>query len=310
MGDMVKLIVRADGTRVLSLRGTWSDEAEAAVADGRFDILSIQAGNWGDFSFLAPHAGTIKRLLIAGGVESYRGLEKLTELTEIDLEEAPGQALDLLAFQKLEKCYLRWHKKYPKAFFALPRLAEVTLANYPGKDCADIGMAAGLRKLDLRKGSVTSLSGLEQATGLQHLSLAYTKELQDISAVAKSPLQVLHLEKCPKLAEIDLIRGLTKMRELFVDCASPGFADLRWLGRMENLADVLIAVPVQQIDWSILFAMPALQRVVINTHEGYGLDEEALLACAKAYGRQVDGLTRAGTKAHPAVKFWMTPKAV
>lgn len=306
---MVKLIVRADGTRLLSLRGEWSSEAETALAEGHFDVLSIQAGTWGDFSFLQPYAGKIRRLLVASGVDAYKGLEVLTELTEIDLEEAPSPALDLLAFQKLEKCYLRWHKKYPKEFFALPQLAEATLANYPGSDCTAIGQAAGLRKLDLRKGSVASLAGLEHVAGLQHLSLSHMKELQDISAVAKAPLQMLHIEKCPKLVDVDFIRRLSSLRELFIDCGGSGFADLRWLSSMEHLIDLLIAVPVQEIDWNIVFAMPALQRVVINTHEGYQLDEQALLACAQAHGRIVDNFTRAGTKIQPAVKFWMAPKA-
>lgn len=306
---MVKFINRPDGTRVLSLRGEWSDEAAEALAAGKFDVLSIHAGSWGDFSDLAPYAGKIKRLLVGSAVDSYKGLERLTELTEIDLEEAPSPALNLLAFQKLEKCYLRWHKKYTREFFALPGLKEITLANYAGVDCADIGMAAGLRKLDLRKGSVTSLSGLEKLAGLQHLEVSYMKELQDISAVSAAPLQVLHIEKCPKLEDVDLVRGMTGLQNLFIDCASPGFADLRWLGKMGQLYDVLIAVPVQEIDWNIIFAMPNLQRVVINTHEGYQLDEGALLACAKEHGRTVDNFIRAGTKTLPAVKFWMAPKA-
>lgn len=140
-------------------------------------------------------------------------------------------------------CNLNWHKRYPAEFFTLPDLRDITIAHYAGKDCADIGRAKGLQRLDLRQGSAQALRGLE-------------------------PL------KYPKIVELDIVRQLPNLEELFLDCGANGFDNLRWMGRLEKLVDVLIAVPVLELDWRILFSLPQLQRVIINTHPGYVISDE------------------------------------
>lgn len=307
--SQIRKIIRADGTRVLSIQEGWSTEAAAAIAAGDFDYLSINQGDLGNFDFLGEFANRIKRLRVVSPSESYQGLEKLTGLVEIDLEEVLNPPLDLLVFKELERCYLHWHKKYSKDFFALQRLTEATLSNYTCKDCTDISQARKLVRLDLRKGSAESLKGIERLSELQHLSLAYMRNLQDVSsASALQQLEVLHIEKCPKVLDVDFIRDLPNLKKLFIDCGSDGYADLKWMAKLDALIAVLIAVPVQSVDWNIIFALPSLQRVVINTHPGYQLTDEDLFAYAKSHGRVLDNYMRAGTKKHPALKFWMAPK--
>lgn len=305
--DPMKKIVRADGTVVLSFRGGWSDEAIAAIAAEKFDELSFNAGDWGDFAPLRPYADKVKRLRVSSPVDTHRGLEVLTNLVDIALHDTPSPPLDLLRFTKLKSCYLNWDKRYPKQFFSLPNLEDITLSHYSGKECADIGRAKGLRKLDLRQGSVVTLQGLESLS-LTHLSLAYMRNLGDVSAIGGfRDLEVLHIEKCPKITDVDFVRRLPNLRELFLDCGAKGFDDLKWMGRLSKLVDVLIAVPVQEVDWRIVFSLPQLQRVVINAHPGYAISDEQLQSLAKAHGREMGDYIRAGTKKHPAFKFSMKP---
>lgn len=303
---MINSIERADGIRVASLHSDWTDEDASLVAAGEFDILSIRAGGWTDFGFLAPYVNQIRRLVVAGGMNSHSGLERLVNLVEIDLEDCPTPSLYLMAFTKLERCYLSWHKRYPLAFFTLPRLSEVTLAGFTSTDCKDISQLTNLARLDLRKGSVASLDGLGELDRLKDVQLGYMRNLVDLSAIEQArQLEVLHIGKCPRVMDVDFIRNLPQLRELFVDCGSAGFDDLQWMEKLHALVDVLIAVPVRSIDWRILFALPKLRRVVVNTHPGYVVDQAAILAEAAAYGRTIDNFMHAGTKKHPAVKFWM-----
>lgn len=306
----IERVQQADGCIGLRIREGWSEEAENAVSKGDFDRLVVSNGQWTDFSFLEKYADRLTRLNIGSSVDSFRGVEKLTNLRELRLADAPSPPLDLTVFKQLESCELYWHKRYSPEFFALPKLADIMLSHYTAKDCGDVAQARNLVRLDLRQGSVQSLKGIESLSYLRHLSLAYMRNLQDISAAAPlRQLEVLHIEKCPKVVDVDFIRDLPSLRTLFIDCGSPGFADLKWMSKLGALVDVLIAVPVQSVDWNIIFALPNLQRVVVNTHSGYQLADEELFACAKSHGRVLDNYIRAGTKKHPAFKFWMMPKS-
>lgn len=305
--DPVKRIVRADGTVVLSLRGGWSDQALEAIAAEKFDELSINSGDWRDFEPLRPYAEKIARLRVSSPVDTHRGLEALTNLEDLALHDTPSPPLDLLQFRKLKSCYLNWDKRYPKHFFSLPYLEDITLAHYAAKDCADLGQAKGLRKLDLRQGGAGTLRGLE-ALSLTQLSLAYMRNLSDVSAIAKfQGLEVLHIEKCPKIVDVDFVTELPNLKELFLDCGAKGFDDLKWMAKLRNLVDVLIAVPVHDVDWKIVFSLPNLQRVVINTHPGYEMKDAQLQALARVHGRELGNYIRAGTRKHPAFKFSMKP---
>lgn len=305
----IRRVIRPDGTRVLSIREGWSPEVSIAIEEGNFDYLSLNTGQWVNFDFLGKYCDQINRLGVSSSVTTYQGLEKLTKLVEIRLEDTPNPPLDLLVFKELQRCYLDWHKRYPPAFFALPKLNEVTLTHYSAKDCSDIAQAHKLIRLDLQQGGIQSLNGIEHLSHLKYLSLAYMRNLQDISAAASlRQLEVLHIEKCPKVVDVDFVRGLSNLQTLFIDCGSAGYTDLKWMSKLDALIDVLIAVPVQSVDWDIVFALPNLQRVVINTHPGYQIADDELFACAKAHGRVLDNYFRAGTKKHPAFKFWMAPK--
>jgi hypothetical protein len=309
--DQVKKVVRADGTVVLSLRGGWSEKAIAAIATETFDELSINSGDWGNFEPLHPYAEKIRRLNVSSPVDTYRGLETLTNLIDLELHDTPNPPLDLLQFKMLESCYLKWHKRYPKQFFTLPNLKDITLAYYSEKNCEDLGQSKTLKKIDLRQGSVESLRGLEGLRGLTHLSLAYMRNLNDVSAIGNfRELEALHIEKCPRVLNVDFVSDLPNLRKLFLDCGANGFVDLTWMTRLRKLVDVLVAIPVENVNWRIVFSLPMLQRVVINAHPGYEISDEEIRAMAKAQGRELADYARAGTRKHPAFKFTMVPVSV
>lgn len=302
-------LIRPGGERALIVNAPGGPEAAAELAAGGFDLVCLGSGNWPDFSFLVPYRDRIRWLEIQGEIIDADSLNKLTGLTHLYLDDSSPR-LDLLAFRQLEVAFLPWHKRYPASFFSLPNLRCLTLSYYAGSDCRDIAAAKGLERLDLRMGGLQSLAGLERVPGLKQLSLANLRKLTDVSAAAAcTGLEVLHIEKCPAVADVAFVEALGSLRELFLDCASPGFADLAWLSRMRSMVDILIAVPVQSIDWNCVFELPELQRVVIDTHPGYRIDEAELIALAGAHGRVLDNFYRAGTNKHPAFKFWMNRKA-
>jgi hypothetical protein len=54
--------------------------------------------------------------------------------------------------------------------------------------------------------------------------------------------------------------------------------------------------------------VPFTLRVVINTRPGYTITDEELFKLAAAHGRVLENYGRAGSKKHPAFKFWMNKK--
>jgi hypothetical protein len=306
--NSVERITRANGYRVLALRGGWSREADAEIARGDFDELSIHMGDWPDFEFLIKHARTIERLSITSAVKSFRGIEELVDLKELSLLDAPSPPIDLTRFVSLERCELKWHKGYSSRFFLLPHLRDLTISHYTERDCKGIAEASALEKLDLRQSRLETLSGIEGLKSLTKLSLAHLRHMHDASAIgALRGLESIHVEKCPLLTDVSFAERLPNLRELFLDCGGPGFTDLSWMSKLSNLTDVLVAVPVKNIDWSILLSRPRLQRVVINTHPGYVLRDEDLYSLARSHGRTISNYVRAGTRKHPGFKFWMQP---
>lgn len=304
MPSDIRRIVRDDGIVVLSLRGGWSEAAIQQIAADAFDELSINDGNWGDLRPLIPFADKIKHLRVTSGAMSFKGIESLHKLESVELDNAPSPPCDLTALRNLRYCYLKWHKRYAKDFFALPKLRDVTLLGYTEENCRDISIASKLSSLEITQGGLQSLSGLEEIKELSELSLSYLRGLTDVTQIRSMlKLEILHIEKCPKVEDVSNIPKLVHLRELFVDCGGPGFEDVDWLLRFKDLVDLLIAVPVKSPNWQLIASLPNLRNAVVNTHPGYSVPDSEVLAQLRRSGREIRDFIRAGTKKFPGFKF-------
>jgi hypothetical protein len=282
-------------------------EVEREIGKGEFDRLVISAGEMPNLDFLAQCLpGGPARLLVTGGLASLAGIDKLVNLVELQDDVTAARPVPQFGtLVKLEKCQLSWDKAYDAksanhGLFTLPRLRELILRSWSRPDCLAFSTLGSLQALDLRQGPIASLDGLQGCPSLQRLSLFSLAKLKDFSALAGHPgLQAISMAKCPGFDDLAILGSIPGLRDVRLEKMPEKVANLDWLGQLQRLESLLVS-NVQDVDWSLLFGLPALKSVALGTHEGYAVDDDAILALAQAAGRKVSNFARIGTKKVPA----------
>lgn len=147
------LISRDGGTRVLRLFGEWTTDIEKAVSLDNWDMLSLFSVDWKTFEPLIPFKDKIKCLRISGGPDSSKGLDKLTGLEDLDLDDFPKPAIDFRKLPKLKKLSVLWDRTRRTSYLANPNLEYLKVDSFGDKDLSVLSELTKLTCLDIRNRS-------------------------------------------------------------------------------------------------------------------------------------------------------------
>lgn len=161
-----------------------------------------------DFFQRIPHVKQIHFWDI--DIKNIDGIYCLKELESIHVEpKRPG--IDFSKFNKLKKIITDYHRtdsgfsdaSSVKVFHLWdfgPKEKSYKVANFP----------PNIEELKITKANPASLDGLPRLDNLKHLEIHYCRNLESVDAIAHiAPrLEVLIIEKCPKLINYELVNKM------------------------------------------------------------------------------------------------------
>lgn len=165
------------------------------------------------------------------------------------------QGLDYLGFGRTKK---RFSLRFLEA---MPGLKGLDLDSQ-SKDIAAISHLSGLTQLSLRGVTLPDVSLLTAFPELRIFSLALggTRELGHLAELPK--LEVLHLLRINKLADVSILGRLMSLRTLSVD-SMPNVESLPSLAALTRLESVELDTLKGLTDFSGVAAAPALKRLIV-----------------------------------------------
>ncbi len=289
------LATRDDGVRVLRLFGEWSPDIEKAVSLGDWDLLSLFGVDWETYEPLLPFEDKVRRLRVSagGGPESSKGLDKLTALEDLELDDFPKPVIDFRKLTNLKKLSVLWDRARKASYLANKNLEYLVIDTFGDKD---ISVFSGLKKLthlDIRQGSLQSLSGIKDLHNLKSLRLIRLRNLCDISELRNcSNLELLECGYLPKLIEVEAIRELTELRFMELDAVSAKIKDFNFIETMPNLERLMLTVNALDINWEVIANHPGLKWMAITAHADYKLSDDEIIEKLKSTNKHLSEFRR------------------
>lgn len=283
------------------------EDAFFRVSNENFDLLQLVNGGeiWHDLEFLIPHRQKIRRLRVSGIFDGFHGLEQLTELTHLNLEDySPSPVFDFSSLRKLQFCQMGWSPKFAgNTVFSLPELREVSLLKYRGTNCAEIGVAKRLRSLKLRRGRLESLDGIAGCESLEELRLMQVKGLTSLAGIETcKTIKVVEIEKGSALAGVaESLRQCSKLTEVLLE-GDFEVADLAWIQTNPGMTRFRTDAIVRDVDWNTLFGAPDLFEIAFKYAPRNLPSDDEIKAIATSLGKHVKWLEHGGTQRSPWIE--------
>lgn len=284
-------------------------DAQAITAlEGEFNFLQLVNGGeiWQDLRFLSPYARKIWRLRVSGICDSFAGLEELTQLRHLDLDDyVPAPVFDFSRFVHLEFVRMGWSAKMMTAqLFSLPQLREISLLSFKAPNCDAIGLAGKLQKLKLRYSAVDSLDGLGACKALEELRLTSVKKLTSLNGIEACPaLKLIEIEKGPELARVDeSLQKCTALTEVLLG-GKFEVATLAWIRANPMMRRFRSDAMVLDIDWNVLFGAHDLREVAFIHAPGVLPGDDEIKTLAGDHGKNVQWIEHGGTRRAPWIEL-------
>ena len=298
-----KYVTSFDGVKTLAVYDGWTSKIAAEVDKAQYDQLAFYNGDWGDFEFLATFAAKIRAVWVFAVVDSLRGLANLHRLKVLKLESSGNGDLNFDSFPELEVLRLAWDRRYKVDFSKFPKLRQLSLTGYSQTDCAALSRCENLESLELIKGNLKTLDGLEMVRNLASLTLVKVSSLTRIDAVSGLPRLVdIQIEGAQHLIELDLKR-FSALKNLKIDRANFEIEDFGWLTALPRLETVMLSVPVLKPNWEKVFSHSSLRRAGFRCPPNVGVSAQQLERIAAEQGKRLIGLVTGKIKGFNSYAF-------
>ncbi|MFZ6732651.1 hypothetical protein ACO0LG_12070 [Undibacterium sp. Ji42W] len=291
----------------LSISGT-DENSVRRISEFKFDLLQLVNGGeiWHDLRFLIPFKNNIKKLRVSGIFNGFLGLEMLSELTQLDLEDYPPlPVVDLSSLIELRICKMGWSPKiFGERFFSIPVLEEISITRYRGVNCVEIGLAKKLRHLKLRHGKLESLNGIEGCSLLEEMRFIKVTGLTSLDGIAAcKALRVIEIEKGSVIENIaESFFGCSNLTEVFLE-GDFEIANLSWIEKNPNMTKFRADAVVLNIDWHKLFGAPKLDEIAFRHIPNALCSDDEIKDIAKSQGKKIQWIEHGGIRRLPWVEI-------
>lgn len=155
-----------------------------------------------------------------------------------------------------------WNASFYSQIFHAQQLQRLSISGYTGTDLSQFHGLEQLEELGLGAASVASLAGAKKMPRLRRLALTLVNRLHDLNGLEDCrSLTCLSIEKAKMLRRIDAISKLKDMQELGLsDC--PRLESIRPIRGLSKLRALYMAhtTRVADGDLSVLKALPQIQH--------------------------------------------------
>ena len=177
--------------------------------------INFNYSNFDSLNFLLRIRKLIGIRIIGNGC-SLQPIESLKSLRSIILEDVKKPKLNYSNITFLREIRADWVASMQSLFDA-SQLCHIALWGYKSKfkDLTDFVKLKKLQSLNLTKGNVESLVGVEQLASLASIELNYLRNLTDVSLLSKSKsLREIEIESSPKIRNSETIFSNTELTVL------------------------------------------------------------------------------------------------
>lgn len=205
-------ILKIDGYKIIHLTdGELLPHAVTFINKGKADGINLNyIKNWRADLEPLRDLQTIKCLIVNDYPPSmdydYSAIHSLKSLTHLSINTNDKKEINFSAFPHLNSVTITWRPK-AKTLFKCFQLRELFLGRYTEKDLTEVAQLNQLKYLRVNTGSVMSLHGLSEISGLEELLLMQMTKLEDIDEILKlRNLKRLRIDNCKRVKNIDAIK--------------------------------------------------------------------------------------------------------
>ena len=193
--------------------GEFLNEAVKLIDKGKADGINLNyIKNWRTDLEPLRNSQTIKCLVVNDYPPSmqydYSAVQTLTNLQHLSINTTDKKEIDFSVFPVLTSVALTWRPK-AKSLFRCVQLQRLFLNRYTGQDLTELSNLKNLKFLRINLGSVTSLSGLKEITGLDELMLMQVTKLEYIEDILTlKHLKRLRIDNCKRVKNINAVKTM------------------------------------------------------------------------------------------------------
>jgi protein phosphatase 1 regulatory subunit 7 len=193
----------------------------------RYQLRSIE--------FLREYSGIRGVVIPFGRSLDLKPLSSLNDLRYLHVTDF-SEPLDLSAFPFLEELRIEWHRQV--TFADLVGLRRLYVRGYKSssRDLAELPAFPSLEELELVRGNLRSLEGVERFARLKKVELHHMRRLESIGALCGTEIKFLHMEKCTSLKDVEVLQCVQTLTALRLhDCGPiPSIEFINALPRLDE----------------------------------------------------------------------------
>lgn len=206
----VNLRLREDGNYLLNFEGLIGDYGKITDVLDKYNIKVITISGQIDLKCF-DYFGKVESINIFSN-ENFEPskLIDLKLLKSLKIEFVYKTRFHFPKKLKIEELEIEWNKTLD--IQNLQSLKNLTLRRYKQNSFL-ISVTPKLKHLEIIKGSLTSLDGIEKLKKLKSLTICYLPKLEDFSQITKlEELEYLEFMNCKRLKNIDFTSKLKKLK--------------------------------------------------------------------------------------------------
>jgi hypothetical protein len=210
---MLEILLQDDYKIVHLTDGELLTEAIKLIDKGKANGINVNyIRNWRTDLEPLRNSQTIKCLIVNDYPPSmeydYSAIHSLKNLQHLSIHTSDKKEIDFSSFPLLTSVAITWRPK-AKSLFQCGQLQRLFLNRYTGQDLHELSPLKSLKFLRINLGSVTSLKGLEQITGLEELMLMQATKLEDIDdLLALKHIKRLRVDNCKRVKNINAVKTM------------------------------------------------------------------------------------------------------
>jgi len=210
---MLDVLNQGDFKIVHLTDGELLTEAIKLIDKGKANGINLNyIRNWRTDLEPIRNSQTIKCLVVNDYPPSmqydYSAIQTLTNLQHLSINTTDKKDIDFSVFPLLTSVTLTWRPK-AKSLFQCVQLQRLFLNRYTGYDLHELFQLKNLKFLRINLGSITSLKGLEEITGLEELMLMQATKLEVIDDLLKlKNLKRLRIDNCKRVKNISSVKTM------------------------------------------------------------------------------------------------------
>lgn len=154
-------------------------------------------------------------------IKGFSSLYFLENLRNLELQfftdwsSLTEEALDLSKLKKLKFFTSVWNDRIIN-LSTCKSLENLQTRHYPNLNCQELEQLINLKHLQIMESKITNLNGIEKLENLDSLIIGHCRKLENIDNISDcSRLEMVHIEKCPKLLNINI--SSTSLKTIILD---------------------------------------------------------------------------------------------